>query len=90
MPGNSKDANDIKLQSDIDKKYKRNRIKIILAITIGYGFYYVCRLGLSVVKKPLIDEGIFTATQLGKIGAGIFYGYAFGKFINGFLADHVS
>ncbi len=78
------------MTSNIDKVYRINRIKVMVAITIGYGFYYVCRLGLSVVKKPLIDEGMFTATQLGNIGAGIFYGYAFGKFINGFLADHVN
>ena len=60
----------------------------MLAITIGYGMYYTCRLALSVVKKPLIDEGIFTIEELGAIGAALFYGYAFGKFFNGFLADH--
>ena len=61
----------------------------MLAITVGYGMYYTCRLGLSVVKKPLIDQGIFTIEELGAIGAALFYGYAFGKFFNGFLADHV-
>jgi len=35
------------------------------AITLGYGIAYTCRLGLSVVKKPLIDGGIFTAEDLG-------------------------
>ena len=50
----------------------------------------MCRLGLSVVKKPLIDGGIFSADQLGLIGSAIFYGYAFGKLINGFLADHAN
>ena len=52
--------------------------------------YYTCRLALAVIKKPLIDEGIFTITDLGTIGAALFYGYAFGKFVNGFVADHVS
>ena len=51
--------------------------------------YYTCRLGLSVVKKPLIDEGIFTIAELGFLGSALFYGYAFGKFFNGFLADHI-
>ncbi len=61
----------------------------MLAITLGYGLLYTCRLALSVVKKPLIDNGVFTIEELGFIGAGLFYGYAVGKFVNGFLADHI-
>jgi OPA family sugar phosphate sensor protein UhpC-like MFS transporter len=74
----------------VDRLYNRHRIFIMLAITFGYGSYYTCRLALSVVKKPLIDNGIFTVEQLGIIGSAIFYGYAFGKLINGFLADHAN
>lgn len=74
----------------IDRLYRRNRISIMLAITLGYGIAYTCRLGLSVVKKPLIDGGFFTAEDLGVIGSAIFYGYAFGKLVNGFLADHAN
>ena len=60
----------------------------MLAITLGYGFIYTCRLGLNIVKKPLIDQGIFTVEELGLIGAALYYGYASGKFLNGFAADH--
>ncbi len=77
-------------QAEIDRLYRRQRIMIMTAITIGYGVAYTCRLGLSVVKKPVIDGNIFTAEQLGTIGAAIFYGYAFGKLVNGFLADHAN
>ncbi len=77
-------------QGRINALYKKHRISLMLAITIGYGIAYTCRLGLSVVKKPLIDGGIFSAEQLGLIGSGIFYGYAFGKLVNGFLADHAN
>lgn len=73
----------------IDDQMRRYRIQVMLAITVGYGMYYTCRLALSVAKKPLIDEGIFTIEELGSIGAALFYGYAFGKFFNGFLADYV-
>jgi OPA family sugar phosphate sensor protein UhpC-like MFS transporter len=73
---------------NIDALYRKHRIRVMLAITLGYGFIYTCRLGLSIVKKPLIDEGIFTIEELGMIGGALFYGYAFGKFFNGFLADH--
>ena len=72
----------------IDKLYKKHRIRVMLAITLGYGFIYTCRLGLSIVKKPLIDAGIFSIEELGMIGAALFYGYASGKFINGFLSDY--
>ena len=63
--------------SEIDRLYKRHRLRIMLAITIGYGLVYTCRLALSVVKKPLIDGGIFSAEELGIIGSALFYSYAF-------------
>ncbi|MBN2411684.1 MFS transporter [candidate division KSB1 bacterium] len=85
-----KDKPPIKDPQLINKLFKQSRLSVMLAITLGYGFAYTCRLGLSVVKKPLIDGNIFTADQLGMIGSGIFYGYAFGKLINGFLADHAN
>jgi|TARA_B100002003_G_scaffold238347_1_gene256454 OPA family sugar phosphate sensor protein UhpC-like MFS transporter len=74
----------------IDKLYKQSRLSVILVITIGYGFAYPLRLVLSVIKKPLIDGGIFTADELGMIGSAFFYVYAFGKLTNGFLADHAN
>ncbi|MGA2268299.1 MAG: MFS transporter [Bryobacteraceae bacterium] len=74
----------------IERLYKRYRITVMTLITVGYGIAYMCRLGLSVVKKPLIDDGIFSADQLGTIGSAIFYAYAFGKLVNGFLADHAN
>jgi len=77
-------------QVQIDRLYRRKRIAVMLAITLGYGIAYTCRLGLSVVKKPVIDGGIFSADDLGIIGSAIFYAYAFGKLVNGFLADHAN
>ncbi len=60
------------------------------AATIGYGLYYVCRLSLSVVKTPVIAEGVLTEAQMGIVGSALFYVYAVGKLTNGFLADRVS
>ena len=77
-------------QSEIDRLYRRNRIRVMLAITIGYGLIYTCRLAIGVVKKPLIDQGIFTPAELGTIGSALFYTYAIGKLTNGFLADHAN
>jgi OPA family sugar phosphate sensor protein UhpC-like MFS transporter len=74
----------------VDRLYKKHRFRIMMAITIGYGIAYTCRLALSVVKKPLIDGGIMSPEELGLIGSALFYAYAVGKFTNGFLADHAN
>jgi OPA family sugar phosphate sensor protein UhpC-like MFS transporter len=65
-------------------------LKAFLAATIGYSLFYVCRLSLSVVKGPLIGEGLFTEFQVGVIGSALLYSYAFGKLVNGFLADRLN
>lgn len=70
-----------------EKTYKRLRIQAFLAGTFGYALYYVCRLSMGVMKQPLIDAGLLSATQLGVIGACLYWAYALGKLINGFLGD---
>ncbi len=72
----------------VDGEYKRLRSRTFWGVTASYALYYVCRMTLSVVKQPLIDEGIFTASQLGVIGSAMLFVYAFGKFLNGFIADY--
>ncbi|MBN7796393.1 MFS transporter [Parahaliea mediterranea] len=74
--------------ADVDRQFHLHRRNVIVVITLCYGLGYVCRLALNVVKKPLMDAGIFTPEQLGIIGSALLYGYAVGKFTNGFLADH--
>lgn len=77
---------------DPDVKYELRRRKwaVFLAITLGYGFYYVCRLSFNIAKKSMADEGIFNPEQLGYIGSALFFAYAFGKLANGMLADRVN
>lgn len=70
-----------------DKVWKRSRFQSFIAITFGYALYYVCRMSMGVMKQPLIDAGLLNATQLGIIGACLYWTYAVGKFVNGFLAD---
>lgn len=73
-----------------DTELRRKQLSVFFAITIGYGFYYVCRLTFNVVKKYLADEGIFSPTELGIIGSALFFAYAFGKLSNGILADRIN
>lgn len=71
----------------VQKTYKRLRIQTFLAGTFGYALYYVCRLSMGVMKQPIIDAGLLDATQLGIIGACLYWAYAVGKLVNGFLCD---
>ena len=75
------------LSSSDARRLKFLKWSTFLSATFGYGMYYVCRLSLNVVKKPIVDEGIFSETELGIIGSVLFFTYAIGKFTNGFLAD---
>ncbi len=77
-------------KTDEEKKalYKKLKWQVFISATLGYGLYYVCRLSLNVVKKPIVDSGLLTETELGIIGSALFFSYAIGKFTNGFLADH--
>lgn len=71
----------------VQSTYKRQRMQTFITATLGYALYYVCRLSMGVMKQPLIDSGLLTATQLGVIGACLYWAYAVGKLVNGFLAD---
>lgn len=74
-------------ESTVKKKMFKYRYSVFLSATMGYALFYVCRLSLSVVKKPLVDANILTETELGQIGAALFFTYAVGKLINGIFSD---
>jgi len=71
----------------IRRIYEWKRQSVFFGLVFGYSFFYVCRLTISVAKKPIIDAGVLDPDQLGRIGFAFFLAYAFGKLINGFLAD---
>ncbi len=77
-------------QGLVRKIYERKRWRVFISLVIGYGFFYTCRLSLSVAKKQMIDAGVVDVTELGIIGAVLLYVYAVGKFVNGFLADRAN
>ena len=75
-------------QERVEAEYKALRNRTFWGATVAYSLYYVCRMSLSVVKQPLIDEGMLSAGQLGLIGSALLFVYALGKFMNGFIADY--
>ena len=84
----SKPSADKVAPEKVDATYKSLRNRTFWGVTIAYSLYYVCRMSMSVVKQPLIDEGILTAVELGLIGSALLFVYAVGKFMNGFIADY--
>lgn len=84
------DATPLTDEEEIKRKYKKSRISVFLSITLGYAMYYVVRQGFAVVKKPLLEDKVFDATQLGAIGSVFYLTYMIGKCVNGFLADRLN
>jgi OPA family sugar phosphate sensor protein UhpC-like MFS transporter len=75
--------------AEVARRYRRWRWSMFLSATLGYGFYYTCRLPLSVTKSKLAAGGVLDPAQMGQIGLAHKVTYATGKLINGFLADRV-
>ncbi|MGI9232652.1 MAG: MFS transporter [Woeseiaceae bacterium] len=75
---------------EIQRLFKHYRLRVFVWLVLGYGFFYTCRLSLSVAKKPMLDAGVLSVDEMGIIGAVLLYVYAFGKLINGFLADRAN
>lgn len=84
------DATPLTDEAEIKRRYRKSRISVFLSITLGYAMYYVVRQGFAVVKKPLLNEGVFDAMQIGSIGSVFFITYMIGKCFNGFLADRLN
>jgi OPA family sugar phosphate sensor protein UhpC-like MFS transporter len=77
------------VESDkINCTYRGLRARTFWGATAAYSLFYLCRLSMGVVKKPLIDQGLFSAAELGVIASAFYFVYAVGKFINGFIADY--
>ena len=56
-------CNEDVMSSSGKRRLKYLQWSTFLSATFGYGMYYVCRLSLNVVKKPIVDEGIFSETE---------------------------
>nr|WP_314418093.1 MFS transporter [uncultured Erwinia sp.] len=71
------------------RRFRSVRWQTFLAMTLAYVTFYVCRLSFTVAKTALVELGI-SPSELGMIGSALFFSYAIGKLVNGFLADHAN
>ncbi|MEP8023936.1 MFS transporter, partial [Vibrio parahaemolyticus] len=77
-------------KEEMQARFKRYQWHVFLGLVFGYAVFYVVRMSLGVVKKPMLDAGIVTIEELGIMGSAFFFTYAFGKFSNGFLSDYAN
>lgn len=42
------------------QRFKRIRLATFLSATMGYGIYYVCRLSMNIVRKPIVEDGVLS------------------------------
>ncbi len=84
------DLTQIEDKATVRRVYERKRWSVLVTLIVGYGFYYTCRLSLSVAKKPMLDADVLSVEEMGLIGSMLFYVYAVGKLANGFLADRAN
>ena len=74
----------------LGRAYKLRRIRQISAMLFVYAIFYICRLAFSASKKDMIEQGAYTAKEIGVVGSAMLIAYAIGKFVNGFVADRVN
>ncbi len=74
----------------MQSRFKSFQWQVFLGLVFGYATFYVVRMSLGVVKKPMLDAGIVTIEELGIMGSAFFFTYAIGKFSNGFLSDYAN
>ena len=83
----SKPSKETVVENEVRGQYRILRNRTFWGATAAYSLFYLCRLSMGVVKKPLIDEGLFSAADLGVIASAFYFVYAIGKFVNGVIAD---
>lgn len=67
----------------------KNAIMIGIMCSVSYLAVYITRNILGVVSPKLIEEGIFTTEQIGKLSSIYFITYAIGQLINGVIGDRI-
>ena len=74
----------------IDKTYAMWRMRIFISMFVGYVIFYTCRKNIAVALPAMQDALHYSKTELGLLGSSLYLTYAFGKFINGVIADNTN
>lgn len=74
-------------EEEIKKKYSHWRLRMFYSCFFGYTTFYMCKKNIAVALPGLSQDFGYSNTELGLLGSSLYLTYAFGKFINGILAD---
>lgn len=74
-------------EEEIKKKYSHWRLRMFYSCFLGYTTFYMCKKNIAVALPGLSHDFGYSNTELGLLGSSLYLTYAFGKFINGILAD---
>lgn len=74
-------------EEEIDKEYKKMRIKVFLGAFLGYAGYYLVRKNLSLAAPDMIEQGLIDKGKVGIAMSAVSIAYAFSKFIMGTVSD---
>ena len=69
---------------EVDRRFTFMRYRQVAVMLVVYALFYVCRLAFSATKTTLIEQNIYSAQELGYVGAAMLWAYAIGKVVNGF------
>ena len=71
----------------IDKQYKKYRIDVFSACFIGYTVFHLTKKNIGPALPAIQNDLGYSNLQLGLLGSSLYFTYAFGKFLNGIIAD---
>src|SRR5207248_9603616 len=73
--------------AEIDRMYRKWRLRVMYSMTTGYALFYFVRKNMSMATKAITDEFHFTNTQWGVVLSTATIVYAFSKFLSGVIGD---
>src|SRR5574344_1523799 len=71
----------------VDKQYPHWRLRIFYSCFVAYVVFHLCRKNIAVALPAMSSSLGFSNTELGLLGATLYFTYGIGKFVNGILAD---
>lgn len=76
---------------DSIKNYNKKPIIILGgSCFLAYAVCYITRYVLSIALPQIVDAGVFTKIELGKMGSALLICYGLGQLVNGFLGNRVN
>jgi phosphoglycerate transporter family protein len=76
--------------SEIARKYRYWRVRVMYSTTFGYAMFYLVRNNMSMATKSITDEFHYTNTQWGAVLSAGTVVYAFSKFLSGVVGDQAN